>query len=274
MSATPSQPNDPGVPVEYAGADTILDRPPAKSPRWPLGLAVASGVLLSLLFVATLLDTNGSILTVTLPAWPLSLAAVVSAVIAIRRNADSRLPANEQRTGARVWTIFAFSIVVLLVYTGMAGHALAHLRVVGKSVMTAAHLRYLGLAIQKYGQEDGVWPPDFDVLVATRVSIPLDLVSSSDSTPTASNPPSGPPWYTSFVYRPGVGKPVSDPALVIAFERMPWSPKDTRLLTKWARWVLFGDNRVQLLDDGGFKSALRRDAERRRELGWPVPPAP
>ena len=61
---------------------------------------------------------------------------------------------------------------------------------------------------------------------------------------------------------------------MIAFERLPWSPKDARLLTKWARWVLFGDGRAELLDDKGFESALRRDGERRRELGWPVPPAP
>ena len=124
MSATPSKPDDSGVSVEYACADGIHNLPPAKSPRWPLRIAVAGGVLMSLLLGATLVDTNGSILAATLPAWLLSLAVVVSATIAIRRNADGRLAANEQRPVARVWGTLAFSVVILLVHTGMAAHAL------------------------------------------------------------------------------------------------------------------------------------------------------
>lgn len=273
MSATPPQPNDRGVPVEYAGADTILDRPPAKSPRWPLRLAVAGGVVLALLFLANLLDTNGVLLLITMLAWPLSAVVLATAVVGVRRNADSRLPTNERRTPRWAWGILACSILLLLVHTGMASQGLHRQRLVGKSVITATNLRFLGAAIQQYGQENGGWPPDFDVLVATGILDPWRLTSVSDPA-FAPKPPSRPLCYTSFVYRPGVGKPVSEPALVLAFERMRWSPKDTRLLIKWARWVVFADGRVELLDDKGFASALRRDAERRRELGWPVPAGP
>ena len=274
MSVTPPEPDSPVVDVAYAPADGIHNRPPPKSPRWPLRFAVVGGVLLSLLLLATLVDANGSILGATLPAWPISIVVLISAAIAVRRNVDARLSADERRPGARVWGVLAFSIIVLLAHTGLASRALHHIRLRGKSVITMSNLRVLSSAIQQYSEAGGDWPTDFDVLVTTGLVFPWQLVSHYDPTPAALNPTSGPPCYTSFVYRPGVGKPIKDRDLVIAFERMPWSPRDTRLFTKWARWVLLGDGQVVLLDDNEFKDALRRDAERRRALGWPALPAP
>lgn len=151
---------------------------------------------------------------------------------------------------------------------------LARIRMVAKSPVTASNLRGLGQAIEVYGREHDDYPADLDILVTIGECAPNQLLSISDPARGALGERNEPPYYSSFVYRPGRGKPMSDLVLVIAFEREPWEPKDARLLTTCARWVLFGDGHVELLDDDGFASALRRDAERRRELGWPVPPAP
>ncbi len=142
------------------------------------------------------------------------------------------------------------------------------------SAKTGANLRLIALGIAHYGNTHGAYPPDLDTLVATAEITPALLVSTFDRTPASFVATETLRNRSSFAYHPGPRAPVSDPVLMIAFERTAWGSNGPRWFIPWAQWVLFGDGHVVLLDDKGFDSALRRDAERRRELGWPVPAAP
>ena len=155
------------------------------------------------MLLGALVDSSGAFSPVVLLTWPLNVGVVISAAAAVRRNSDSRFPQQAGRSRARAWGTLAFSFIILLAQTGIADRTLARIRMVAKSAVTASDLRGIGQAINLYGQEHGDYPPEFDVLVATGVLVPQQLVSRSDSTPASFDLPDGPPCYTSFVYRPG-----------------------------------------------------------------------
>ena len=80
--------------------------------------------------------------------------------------------------------------------------------------------------------------------------------------------------YSSYIYRPGVAKHVADPGLIIAHEREAFDVCEPCICAPKERWVLFGDGKVIHLTDAEFAEALRKDEQRRRELGWPTTTEP
>ena len=82
-----------------------------------------------------------------------------------------------------------------------------------------------------------------------------------------------PPGYTSIIYHPGTGAWQSAPELVLMYERAALAAcrRRIRLFDPPGRWALFGDLQVRWLDQPSFELAMKADAARRRELGWPGP---
>ncbi len=77
-------------------------------------------------------------------------------------------------------------------------------------------------------------------------------------------------WIThsSYLYRPGQGKTVSESNVIIAYEREAFAICEPRVFARKGRLVLFADGRVEHLKAAEFDEALREDEQRRHELGW------
>jgi hypothetical protein len=130
----------------------------------------------------------------------------------------------------------------------------------------------LGVALQQYVEAHGDYPPSLETLVTSGLVHPKNLISPLDrGLPTAYSYAEWPPAYvySSYVYTPGRGKWVPDASLLLAYEHSAWHLIDLRLFPDYARFALFGNGEVKLLDAWAFTAALERDAARRRELGWP-----
>jgi len=82
------------------------------------------------------------------------------------------------------------------------------------------------------------------------------------------------PIYSSYIYTPGIGKPMADPHLIIAYERRPFTTCQALALAPKERWVLFGNGQVGHLTDAEFAEAVLKNEERRRKLGWPTSTRP
>ena len=75
------------------------------------------------------------------------------------------------------------------------------------------------------------------------------------------------PLYSSFVFLPCGPYVGSDRDIIIGYERELWSRCEARLLAPAMRWVLFADGQIRQLDQTRFEEALKKDEQRRRELG-------
>jgi hypothetical protein len=147
--------------------------------------------------------------------------------------------------------------------------SLSRSRVYAKSAVTSANLRGIGYGLQIYVQDCGAYPDSLRELVAKGL-LAWDQVQSVCDPDVRYDVPADEAEYSSFVYQAGGGAWRADPRLILAYERGPWTPVELRLLPEHGRCVLFGDGRVERLDDEAFETAKRGDATARRELGWPT----
>ena len=272
MSPDPSESRESSPSLAYTKVDAGSQSGPPKSPRRPLrssGIAGAASLAGALLALVT---ANALLALCTLLGWPLALAALIFAAEATWRNSNSRLPPEQRQKPARLWGTLALTGALLLAQTVLALTALGRTRECAKAAVSAANLRGILQCVAIYSGDYGEYPATLDDLVIGGYTVPRQLRSMFDMTgaPYASSAP----FYSSFTYRPGKGAYRNDPALVIGFERSALTPLDLRIFTRWGRVTAFGDGHVEVLDEKAFEQALRKDKQRRKQLGWPIPPDP
>jgi len=253
--------------------NVISDRvqPRLRTVRW---LMVATALLagLSLLTAFPLMNIGACM------SWPLALAAAGMCFTAFVR---ARTPPAEQFTRTArggVGLLLATCFVMVIGSTCLNMVVLRVTRDASKSTIPAANLKALGLLVEQHAEMHAAYPPSLESIISEYSMSPKALLSPFD--PDAPHDVPGDRLiYSSYVYRPGNGKPAPDPDIVIAHEREPFTICEPRILAPKERWVLFGDGQVRHLTDAEFADAMRKDEERRRELGWststgPAAPSP
>jgi len=217
-----------------------------------------------MLLLASLCVPSGVMYFITAPAgWLCALVAVLVGV--------GKLWGRLRNTDA--WKGLALAILVLVVQTRFYSQVFwLWARAVDGRPVSAANMSLLGKALRQYADQNGDYPRSFSDLTRSELTNPKWLVSPYDpgldwGTTSLDRPEA---TYSSYVYQPGRGTWGSDPKLVLAYEYGAWHPTDFQLFPTCGQLVLFGDGRVELLEGVAFTKALRDDAVRRCELGWPT----
>jgi hypothetical protein len=137
--------------------------------------------------------------------------------------------------------------------------------------LSAANLRGIHVGLKEYMTQHKDYPASFSELVRSELASQKLFIAVFDP---------GLDWsfdvdeprvaYSSFVYLPGKGHWIADPKIILAYEYDAWNPIKLQLFATCGQLVLFSDGRVELLEGMAFTKALRDDALRRHELGWPI----
>ena len=200
--------------------------------------------------------------------WTLALVALVWALGARTRHGEqvehSRLPGRGSKLPAVI-----LAAAMLTSHCGLIPRIYVAARESSKSLIGQGGLRSLGEAAKAYSMEHGEYAPSIVALVENLNVTPKQMISPDDP-----NLPYD--WfgegYSSFVYAPGGGHWRAEPNVVLGYAKGVWSAPEMRLFPNRRRLALFGDGRVELLDEGDFARARRVDAEKRAALGWPACP--
>lgn len=73
---------------------------------------------------------------------------------------------------------------------------------------------------------------------------------------------------SSYVYVPGQGALVGGKGVMVVYEREPFCPRWLLPIRPQRRYVMYEDGYSECLTEEGFRVALNKDRQRRRELGW------
>lgn len=176
----------------------------------------------------------------------------------------------ERPAVGRKLTAWAAAILIMVGYVFLAMAVLSKAREYGKSPITHANLRAVGFALKQYATANHEYPTSLQELISLDELAPRSLHSFGDPQRLAHTDDERVP-YSSFVYQPGLGEWRSEPQLILAYERLPWTPMNLRIKTRYGRCVLFADGNVRRLAEHEFTAAKADDAARRGEVGWPPP---
>lgn len=234
--------------------------------RWCRRLLIVSGVL-----TATVLAAPDLWFIVGIPVGALlALIAFLFAATATlnARDNDESIPCPSRRQRYLHMLVAAAFLIgsVKLCFIGAAMFEL-----LARTAVTEANLRGLHRAIAEYAHDHGIYPP---TVMAMQKGGYIGVKETwSVHEPQSELYQEGDyQVHLSFAYHPGIDRPRNDPALVIVNDRGPWSYRNRGLWFRHTRLVLFDDGNVANIDEEAFAAALKRDAQRRQELGWP--PAP
>jgi hypothetical protein len=202
-------------------------------------------------------------------SWPVAFAATVVAIRALAIAVRCRAEPGKQASTSNSVLMLAICLGLLLGCTFLNLLCLGAVRAASKSTLSAANLRQIGTCVRIYAEKHTSYPPSLKYFVDAELMSPRSLTSPFD--PEARyDVPRNTLAYSSYIYTPGVGEPVFDPDIVIAYERDAFTACEARILSPKERWVLFGDGQVRHLADAEFDQALKQDKLRRQALGWPA----
>jgi len=161
-------------------------------------------------------------------------------------------------------------LLVSTVLTVLAGNRMADL---DRSIGSKTNLVVMWRGLNDYAENHGTFPSSLDELVRDR-GLPVWTLVSPSERALWRVARSDQTVRSSYVYKPGRGRPASNPDIIIAHDREPFGTWEPRIFAAKGRLVLFADGRVEHLKAAEFDEALRKDEQRRRELGWSTTNAP
>jgi hypothetical protein len=258
--------NDPVAAPEPAGLDqaeknsATLQKLPRQEVRVARTAAVVSTVALATFTIPAALPFCLSPFIGGLAA----LAATISAATALLRNRPS-LPDHHRYPIGRLAGLLLAGTVLLVAHFIAFFLMAAVVREVSKASVTSANLRGICAATQAYSEDLEVLPASLDDLLNANMVTPKGLYSLGD--PGIFQASLGTAPYSSFVYQPPRTGAESDPHLIIAFERQPWTRRGVHLFPSWNRQVIFADGHVEQLAQKEFDAALKIDDARRQQPG-------
>lgn len=206
--------------------------------------------------------------------------AIVGAISGFRQHSQQKkqTPEDVTRPSSRSVILACLSAgFVLIGYLLMSLTVLGNAREFGKSTVTTGNLRTIASGLRLYVESQGDYPPTFVELVSSQFEGSWDNFWSAGAVwKTHAYPEereSGPihGGYTDFVYQPGRGAWRTDPELILAYDREPWTILESRLFPRYGRFVLFADNETRRLSEEEFKAARAVDRAMRERIGWPIP---
>jgi len=206
-------------------------------------------------------------------SWPVAIAATIVAVKAFWQARRIRQETNAPGAARTTLLMMVLCLLLLLGCTFLNMAALGSIRAASKSTISAANLMAIGLSVEQYAEKYAAYPPSLNAFVSDGSMSARSLVNPF--VPQAPDyDPDAQLIYSSYIYKPGVGKYVSDPSIIIAYEREAFDVCVPYLFAPRERWVLFGDGQVRHLTEAEFAEAMRKDRRRREELRWPTATRP
>ena len=204
-----------------------------------------------------------------------AIAAVGTSIEAARHNRRTPPEGDGQPRRRRTWPTAAVASVLLVGSIAMALTCLSMVRETSKSTISAANLRGIWCGLRNYHEEYASYPDSLHELILAGISCPTQCFCPFD--PQAWAPrlneadylrPDAEGLYFSYIYQPGRGEWRTDPDVILAYERGPFSRR-MQFTDAYGHFVLFRDGSVRWLTPSELTEARRTDAARRRELGWP-----
>lgn len=139
-------------------------------------------------------------------------------------------------------------------------------RIIALSEVSQSNLRGIGQQLRAYYDNFGQYPETVSALITAGFSTEGQWISPGDGYAVETMVLSE--GYSSYAYSPGRGEWSSDPELLLAYERGPWTYGQWDLACNPGYSVLRGDLSVEWLDVGAFDEGRRRDRAARERLGW------
>lgn len=201
---------------------------------------------------------------------PLLLACPAVAMLAawrIGRHArGSRSPAESV---TRAWSIL-LAALLLVANIGLSLQTLSTARAVSLSQVSLSNLSEIGAAIAEYTQQHGEFPDSYLPLIKEGSLSWKGCMNPWDEMDSRFPETIG---LGSYVYTPPPsGSMPTDPALILAHERLPWSFRACGIWPEAGYGVLLGDGTVRWLSVREMSLAIQYDRKLRFERGWPLPP--
>lgn len=252
--------------MDYAGLQACRDAPRLRSPtgpvRWSWGCALAS-----LLCLVIALAAKDDVLFLALFfGFVIAILSLSCGYSAWLRKAVWQRSTPTGTAAPRLWLAFAVSLLLA------ASHGLLLYRVSGLADSphsSPRNLEILAWTMRTCQAKLGAVPRNLNSLFQESKRIDPSLLWMFDEQRRV--------FYRSpqelaaaFAYEPGLYPSLSDPAIVIAFEKAPCAIREVRLFPEASHLVLFADGKVHYIRRGDLQTVLEQDRKRREELGWPV----
>ncbi len=164
--------------------------------------------------------------------------------------------------------VAAVALGLLAAHATLGLHGLKTAERRSRAALLCCELQHVGSGLHLYVERHACFPPDLDALVHEDLCTPWQLLSRAD--PDARKPRPSPPFYTSYVYQPGVAPWIDDAQVVLLYERTTHTCALGGLRGRPGHAVLFADGHAEMLDKAAFRTALETDRRRRAEIGWPT----
>jgi prepilin-type processing-associated H-X9-DG protein len=160
------------------------------------------------------------------------------------------------------------ALALLVTHATFGLHSLKTADRRSRAALLCCELQHVGSSLRLYVEHHACFPPNLDALVREDLCTPRQLLSRAD--PNAHKPRPSPPFYTSYVYQPGVAPWIDDAQVVLLYERTAHTCALGGLRGRPGHAVLFADGHAEMLDKAAFRTALETDRRRRAEIGWPT----
>lgn len=229
-----------------------MDNPANKSLRWSWRLSGASFVMA---FVALHWEPL-VVLIGTCSACIFGVVACVFARRAARQACAVALAGEPQPPPARLRRAVGLSAGAIVIGLALVLLFVNIFRISWVAMGWGIRLGALAREMQVYVADHGAYPTSAGL---------LDEGSEAVGSRTRSSD-----WYADFVLMPGIDPSVKNGEIILAYDLVRWDVRRG----SWAPWlipqktrcVLFADGLVRGLGLSEFQSALKKDAEARREL--------
>ena len=206
--------------------------------------------------------------------------ALVGAISGFRQYRRQKKQTPEDVTQPNRRNVFVACLsagFVLIGYILMSLTILGNAREFGKSTVTAGNLRAIATGLKQYVDSQGDYPPTFVELVSSQFNGNWEnfwsagAVFETHAFPEERATDSIPGEYADFVYHPGAGVWRTDPELILAYDREPWTILEEKLFPRYGRYVLFANNETRRISEAEFEAARAADRAVRERIGWPIP---
>ncbi|MFH1747807.1 MAG: hypothetical protein ABIG44_12300 [Planctomycetota bacterium] len=271
MSEEPPEAQQSPEPLAYAAIPPGLPTEPLRLPRVALVRSLKCSLIALAAALFELFAHSGLCISVFLGVIA-SIVALILAVVALWRNFDTRLRDEMLLKVGHVALVLILALAMCAAHAMLTITLMARARNAAFASVSASNLRGVGQCLAIYTREYSTPPPSFNELISSSLITPKQLISPFD--PQSPGESINPPHYSSYVYQPIEDPDINDAMLIIGYERKPITTLDARLFSRYGRWVLYGDGHVEALDAEAFERAILKDEQRRRELGWYIPPRP
>lgn len=175
----------------------------------------------------------------------LSLAVFIAAGWRMTRGRKAK-QINVPRLAIRVAlvaSVFGFAFLNMICFGNLREYAILSI--------SSSNLRGISIGLRMYCEKEGVPPSSWDDLIRSGISSPGQFIRPLD--PDTFESRDGKVVGTSYIYRSVAAACPSKDEEIVAYERLPWTPRDVRLFRRYWRQGITATGKLQFLEEADIE---------------------